>query len=266
MCNCTYIFILSLGNVNPYSQNYPQAMDGRYPPGYPATYPSSRYQCNSNSMDYQSTPNSMNYSQAAGSVPHNNAPGQSQYNQYSQSSPSNYRYYPGSNSTGNSGYNNNMPNNSNDNGYPFGRNVTSTPVPQDQGYYSQQFSSSQPGQNMYNSNREMQENVKLSMTVLNQNDLEQLTPYATANNSVDTISAKSESIGRSKPNADSIETDDMEVSIIGSSMGSSQENKTTLNNSYGVPSKAVSVDQNIAAKHFSGSTISQPYQQSMPAR
>ncbi|KAG8202119.1 hypothetical protein JTE90_010480 [Oedothorax gibbosus] len=242
------------------NQIYHQPVDPRYPPGYQGTYPPSRYQGNTNSMDYQSATNSMHYPQASG----NNAPGQSQYNQYSQSSPSNYRYYPGSNSTGNAGYNNNMPNNSSDNGYRFGRSATSTPVPQDQGYYSQQFSSTQPGQSMYNSNREcsIPENPAMAVTN-NVNSLEQLTPFATANSSVDTLSAKSENISLSKPNADNFETDDMEVSIIGSTMGTSQENKTTLNNNYGVPSKTASVDQNVAAKHFSGSTVTQPYQQFM---
>lgn len=237
----------------------------RYPAGYPGAYQSSRY--NSNAMDYQSTSNAMHYPQASSNVPHNSTPGQSQYNQYSHSSPSNYRYYQGSNSSVNAGYNNNLPNNTSDNVCRFGRSATSTPVPQEQGYYSQQFPAAQPEQNIqdiYASNRGCSIQENLTLPVTNQiNDIEQLT--ATVSNAVDSLPLKSDNVSLSKPNADDFGTVDMEVSIVGSS-GPSQDNKICLNNNYNIPSKIVSVDQNPAAKHFAGPTVPQPYQQSMSER
>lgn len=268
-CLKLIILFYVLGNQNPYSQGYHQSME-RYPTGYPGGYQSSRYQGNSNTMDYQSTSNAMHYPQASGNVPHNSIPGQSQYNQYSHNSPSNYRYYQGSNSTVNAGYNNNLPSNTSDNVCRFGRSATSTPVPQEQGYYSQQFPGAQPEQNvqdMYVSNRGCSIQENLTLPVTNQmSDIEQLTQYATAtvSNSVDTLPLKSDDISLSKQNADDFEDVNMEVSIIGTA-GPSQD-KLCLNNNYSVPSKVVSIDQNPVAKTFVGPTVSQPYQQSMSAK
>ncbi|CAL1294533.1 unnamed protein product [Larinioides sclopetarius] len=263
----------SYGNQTHYSQGYPQPME-RYHSGYPASYQSPRYPCNNNAMDYQCTSNTMHYPQTApNNVPHNSGSGQGQYNQYSQSSASNYRYYQGNNPTASAGYNSNMPNNISDNLCRYGRSATSTPVPQEQGYYSHQYSAPQQGQNIqdiYNSGRgcSMQENLNLPAANQIANDLqqmEQLASYATVNNTVDSSSLKSDASQLPKSSSDSFGTMNMDVTVT-NSVTDSMQDKTCLKTSYSTTGKTITSDATpIVTKCFTSTTPApQSYQQSIP--
>ncbi|GBN63654.1 Trithorax group protein osa [Araneus ventricosus] len=263
----------SYGNQTHYSQGYPQPVE-RYHSGYPASYQSPRYPCNNNAMDYQCTSNAMHYPQTApNNVPHNSGSGQGQYNQYSQSSASNYRYYQGNNPTASAGYNSNMPNNISDNLCRYGRSATSTPVPQEQGYYSHQYSTPQQGQNIqdiYNSGRgcSMQENLNLPAANQIANDLqqmEQLASYSAVNNAVDTSSLKSDASQLPKSSSDSFGTMNMDVTVTNSVTDSLQD-KTCLKTSYSTTGKTITSDATpIVTKCFTPTTPApQSYQQSIP--
>ncbi|XP_055928319.1 AT-rich interactive domain-containing protein 1A-like isoform X2 [Argiope bruennichi] len=262
----------SYGNQTHYSQGYPQPME-RYHSGYPASYQHPRYPCNNNAVDYQCTSNAMHYPQTApNNVPHNSGSGQGQYNQYSQTSASNYRYYQGNNPTGNAGYNN-MPNNISDNLCRYGRSATSTPVPQEQGYYSHQYSAPQQGQNIqdiYNSGRgcSMQENLTLPVANQIANDLqqmEQLASYSAVSNTVDTSSLKSDISQLPKSSSDSFGNMNMDVTIVGSVTDSLQD-KTCMKTSYSTSCKTITSDSTpIVTKCFTPTTPApQSYQQSIP--
>lgn len=258
----------SYGNQTHYSQGYPQPME-RYHSGYPASYQSPRYQCNNNTMDYQCTSNTMHYPQTAtNNIPHNTGSGQTQYNQYHQSSASNYRYYQGNNASASAAYNTNMPNTVNDSLCRFGRSATSTPVPQEQGYYSHQYSTPQQAQNMqdiYNSGRgcSMQENLTLPVANQITNDLEQLASYSTVNTSIDAASLKPDNIQLQKSNSESFGNINMDISLTNTVADPSQDSKMCMKTNYTSTNKIITVDPaTIVTKSFTtGTTAPQSYQQ-----
>ncbi|PRD31026.1 UNVERIFIED_CONTAM: osa [Trichonephila clavipes] len=257
----------SYGNQTHYSQGYPQPME-RYHSGYPASYQSPRYQCSNNAMDYQCTSNAMHYPQTAtNNIPHNTGSGQNQYNQYHQSSASNYRYYQGNNASASAAYNTNVSNTVNDNLCRFGRSATSTPVPQEQGYYSHQYSTPQQGQNMqdiYNPTRgcSMQENVTLPVANQITNDLEQLASYSTVNTSIDATALKPDNIQLQKSNSESFGNINMDISLTNTLADPPQDSKMCMKTNYNTTAKTIAVDPTTITKSFTTATSApQSYQQ-----
>ncbi|KFM78505.1 Trithorax group protein osa, partial [Stegodyphus mimosarum] len=260
----------SYGNQNHYNQAYPQPMD-RYHTGYPGSYPSSRYPCN-NVMDYQCTSNAVHYQQTATShtASHNTMPGQNQYNQYSHSTPSNYGYYQGNNSATSPMYNN-VQNNISNNICRYGNSAASSPVPQEQGYYSHQYSPQHQGQsiqdNGYGSSRgcSIQENLPAAAVNQASNEREQRSPYSIVSNATGISPLTSENSQHQKSINESYgSASATAVTVTNSSSEALPDTKLCYNNSYTATPKPNVLDQNsLVAKNCNPvNAISQSYQQS----
>ncbi|XP_071044318.1 trithorax group protein osa isoform X2 [Parasteatoda tepidariorum] len=250
----------SYGNQNPYNQNYSPVMD-RYS-GYSNSYQSSRYQCN-NAMDYQCSSNPVHFPpNTPHNASHNMPAGPNQYNQYSHGSQSNYGYYSSNNSTS-PGFNSTVPNNVNNNVCQFGRSATSTPLPQESGFYPQQYSSQQ-GQSVpdaYNPNRGCSMETMLSTTT-NQGSQDS-NPYS-ATNAIGGPSGKAaERVQHSKPTPDNYGN----ISLSASHSSSVEISQDKMSFSVSYSANKNSPDQNsVVEKSFApgAAVAAQTYQQTIP--
>lgn len=247
----------------------------RYHSGYPSSYPSSRYPCNN--VEYQYPSNSVNYQQQVTHSTPNAVTGQSQYNQYSHNSLTNYGYYQGNNSTSPM-YNNNLQNSASNNVCRYGNNATSSTVPnqQEQGYYTQQYSSPQQGQivqeNSYGPSRGCPTQENIISPIANQvsNDHEQPTTYPKVSSVINgtSVTTSESSVTHQKSTPDSFANVNAScVSMSNSNFESCQDNKPYCNN-YNISNKAATPDQTSLINSNCTPTppISQTYQQSSTER